>query len=94
MKRYLLTGLLLLPLLATAGEKLEMDVHGMTCAFCVYSLEKKLGELPGVSNAEVSLSQNRLRLEAPQSGLDLELLRAAVRDAGFTPMEHRWLNRQ
>ncbi len=84
----LLTGLLLLAPLSWAAEPqvVEIEVTGMTCPFCVYGTEKKLNKLPGVDAAEVSLKNKMARIVmAPGKSADLEAIRAAITDAGFTP---------
>ncbi len=86
----MLMGLFLLsgPVLATPQEVLEIDVAGMTCAFCAYGVEKNLGKLPGVEKAQVSLEAKKARVvmkagETP----DETTIREIIRDAGFTPRE-------
>ncbi len=86
----MLMGLFLLsgPVLATPQEVLEIDVAGMTCAFCAYGVEKNLGKLPGVDQAQVSLEAKKARVvmkagETP----DETVIREIIRDAGFTPRE-------
>ncbi len=85
-----LLGLFLLSGLAIAGpqEVLEIDVAGMTCAFCAYGVEKNLGKLAGVEKAQVSLEAKKVRVvmkagETP----DETRIREIIRDAGFTPRE-------
>jgi len=86
----MLMGLFLLsgPVLAEPQEVLEIDVAGMTCAFCAYGVEKNLGKLPGVEKAQVSLEAKKARVvmkagETP----DETTIREIIRDAGFTPRE-------
>ncbi len=86
----MLMGLFLLsgPVLATPQEVLEIDVAGMTCAFCAYGVEKNLGKLPGVEKVQVSLEAKKARVvmkagETP----DETIIREIIRDAGFTPRE-------
>lgn len=86
----MLMGLFLLsgPVLATPQEVLEIDVAGMTCAFCAYGVEKNIGKLAGVDKVQVSLELKKARVvmkagEAP----DETRIREIIRDAGFTPRE-------
>ena len=65
----------------------EIEVHGMTCAFCVDALQGRLEKLPFVTKAEVSLKLKKVRLQTNNSTPDLELLRQSVLDAGFTPVK-------
>ncbi len=86
----LLTGLLLFVPLSWAEEPqvVEIEVTGMTCPFCVYGTETKLHQLPGVEEAEVSLKSKTVRIVmAPGETADLEAIRTAITDAGFTPGE-------
>lgn len=85
---FLLSG----PLLADPQEVLEIDVNGMTCAFCAYGVEKNLGKLVGVEEVAVSLESKKARvvMQAGESP-DEEKIREIIRDAGFTPAEsHRY----
>jgi len=89
MKKFLVTLLLLLPLAAFAeleSTVVEIDVNGMTCAFCVDGLHASLKKLAGVQQAEVSLKNSRARIELePGQTPDLAAIRQAIIDAGFTP---------
>lgn len=85
-------GLLLLSgrVFAELHEVLEIDVAGMTCAFCVYGVEKNLGKLPGVTQVQVSLESKKVRIVMDVGEVvDEALIRETIRDAGFTPRESR-----
>jgi copper chaperone CopZ len=58
----------------------------MTCAFCVDSLEKKFNKLEEVYKIEVSLKNNKIRLETNDAKPTLEVIKQTVLDAGFTPI--------
>ena len=93
-KFWSLLGLFLLSgtLLADSQEVLEINVDGMTCAFCVYGVEKNLGKLDGVDEVAVSLESKKARV-VMRAGVsaDEEKIREIIRDAGFTPAEsHRF----
>ena len=78
------------PALATSQEVLEIDISGMTCAFCVYGVEKNLGKLPGVDGVEVSLESDKARvIMEPGETANEDGIREAILDAGFTPGEAR-----
>ncbi len=64
----------------------EIDIQGMTCAFCADGLHSSLNKLEGVRQAEVSLKKSRARIELePGQTLDLAAIKKAIVDAGFTP---------
>lgn len=90
MKRQLtLTLLAALAMMAqTAFAKtIEVEVHGMTCAFCVDSLERKLTAIPSVDKVQVSLKYNKVRLEIDGDTPSDETIKRAILDAGFTPVK-------
>ncbi len=69
---------------------LEIDINGMTCPFCVYSLEKELGKLSEVKQVLISLKSNKARVTLREgSHIDSDTLQEVVLRAGFTPGEVR-----
>ncbi len=69
---------------------LEIDINGMTCPFCVYSLEKELGKLSEVEEVLISLKLNKARLTLREGAhIDSDTLQEGVLRAGFTPGEVR-----
>lgn len=50
------------------AEQVEIDIHGMTCAFCVDSLQRNLGKLPDIKSVEVSLKLKKVRIETHTVG--------------------------
>ena len=93
MKRFLCTLLLLIPLSLSAAETgniVEIEVKGMTCPFCVYGLRSSLTELDGVKNCEVSLENNKARIEMEEGQVaDLDKIQKIITNSGFTPGEVR-----
>ncbi len=90
MKRWLTLRLLAIAMMMvqTAFAKtLEVEVHGMTCAFCVDSLERKLTAMPSVFKVQVSLKANKVRLETDGDTPNVETIKQAILDAGFTPVK-------
>ncbi len=69
---------------------LEIDINGMTCPFCVYSLEKELGKLSEVKQVLISLKSNKARVTLREgSHIASDTLQEVVLRAGFTPGEVR-----
>ena len=69
------------------AEQIDIDVHGMTCAFCVDSLQRNLGKLPDVESATVSLKYKKVRIETAGDTVDIERVKQTVLDSGFTPVK-------
>lgn len=88
-RRLTITLLAMLAMLAQAAfaKTLEVEVHGMTCAFCVDSLERKLTGMSSVANVKVSLKTNKVRLETEGDTPSVETIKQAILDAGFTPVK-------
>lgn len=81
----LLSGVLLLQV--ANARTIEVEVHGMTCAFCVDSLERKFGNMKSVSKVEVSLKLKKVRLETDATLPTVETIKQTILDAGFTPVK-------
>ena len=79
--------MLILPFAMAWAEVVEVDIHGMTCAFCVEGLHRELSELPDVSKVDVSLKNKKVRIVSDGETLDIDRVREAIIDAGFTPVE-------
>ena len=60
----------------------QLSVEGMTCASCVARVERALGKLDGVVEANVNLATERATVRY-RPGLAPELLEEAVRKAGY-----------
>lgn len=63
----------------------DIDVHGMTCAFCVDSLERAFDKMDSVSKVEVSLKHKKIHLETDNTQPSIAVIKQTVLDAGFTP---------
>ncbi len=62
---------------------LDFPIEGMTCAACSTRLEKVLGRLPGVEEANVSLAGEAARLRFGDHATGADAVAEAVRKAGF-----------
>jgi copper chaperone CopZ len=63
----------------------EAQVDGMVCAFCAYSVGKKIGSLPGVDpgSVDVDLESGRVGFKADRP-VSRQSLAAVFTDSGFT----------
>ena len=70
------------------GATVRLRVDGMTCPFCAYGLEKKLGELESVDELIIRVSDGvvLIRLKEGTALSDDDLSRAVER-AGFSLRE-------
>lgn len=69
------------------AEQIEIDIHGMTCAFCVDSLQRNLGKLPDVKSTDVSLKLKKVRIETHSEKADIKRIKQTILDSGFTPVK-------
>ncbi|NLI20870.1 MAG: copper-translocating P-type ATPase [Clostridiales bacterium] len=68
-------------------EKKILDVRGMTCAACALRIEKTVGKLPGVRQANVNLAGEKLFVEYDPGVADVSDIRAAVQKIGYEALE-------
>lgn len=64
-------------------EKVTLGISGMTCNGCVRSVTRVLGELNGVSKADVSLEGKNAVVDYDPASLGVDQLKRAVEEAGF-----------
>jgi mercuric ion binding protein len=68
-----------------AGTHYEMQVDGLACPFCAYSIEKKFKEVAGVEKVNVELEAGKVTVDVDEG---TELTEPQViklfKDAGFT----------
>jgi Cu+-exporting ATPase len=67
-----------------AIQTLTLPVEGMTCASCVTRVEKALKNVDGVQAVSVNLASEKAKVEFDRTKTNVELLRAAVADAGYS----------
>ncbi len=65
-------------------KNVSLNIGGMTCAACVSHVEKALREVEGVETSAVNLATERATVQYAAGVADLEDLRAAVEDAGYS----------
>jgi Cu+-exporting ATPase len=67
---------------SAVADKLTLNIDGMTCASCVFHVEKALKEVPGVVEASVNLATQQATVR--YLDVPLDVFRDAVSDAGYT----------
>jgi copper chaperone len=68
-------------------ETVAMKVEGMTCNGCVASVSRVLKALPGVTDAQVSLTPGRATVTFDPAKTNAQALRGAIEDAGYDVVE-------
>src|SRR5690606_41017489 len=71
---------------AASLKILDLPVLGMTCASCVGRVEKAIGAVPGVTQAQVNLAAERAQVSLSPDG-SAAAVAAAIRSAGYEPMQ-------
>ncbi len=66
--------------------KVIIGVEGMSCNHCKMAVEKELKSLQGVKDAVVSLESKNAEIEYDENMVDIEKLRQAIKNAGYTPV--------
>ncbi len=69
------------------SDELTLGVRGMTCAGCVSRVEKALQEVSGVISASVNLATERAAVRFTAGSVTAAQLKAAIRDAGYEPLD-------
>jgi len=64
-------------------ETVRISVEGMTCAGCVNSVTRVLAALPGVSQADVSLTKARAKVTFDPAKTGVEAMKQAIERAGY-----------
>ncbi len=65
-------------------EKFDLNIGGMTCAFCVGHVGEALKAVPGVVSANVNLATEKASVEYIRGLVTLEAIREAVEDVGYS----------
>lgn len=67
-------------------ESVIISVRGMTCASCVAKVTKALNRVEGVVSASVNFAAERADINYLPTVASLDVLMAAIRDAGYEPL--------
>ena len=61
----------------------EWTVRGMTCGGCAGTVERVVGELPGIVALSADANNDSLRLSFYPESFDRDRARSRIEDAGF-----------
>lgn len=60
-----------------------LNVEGMTCASCAQSVEKAIKKLPGVTESNVNLATEKVKVVYDEGVVSVQDIQEAVEDAGY-----------
>jgi Cu+-exporting ATPase len=65
----------------------QLKINGMTCAACAQASERAVKKLPGVTEASVNFSTEKLLVKFESESLSLEAIKTAVAKAGYEAVD-------
>lgn len=65
-------------------ESVELAVTGMKCGGCEANVKAKLNSVDGVLKVDASSKDKKVTVEFDRNRTDLEAIKAAIAEAGFT----------
>lgn len=71
------------------ADTIEVDVNGLTCAFCVDSLQRQLKKVPDIEQVDVSLKHKKIRIVFLAESISFEKIKEIIINSGFTPVKIR-----
>ena len=66
-----------------ANNKVELALHGMSCAACAARIEKRLAKLDGITRAAVNLATERATIEFDANRIQVSEMIKAVQELGY-----------
>jgi len=88
MKKTLLSVLFLSAVVmqTSSARTIDIDIQGMSCAFCAESLNRNFKAMKSVSKVEVDLKLKTVHLETAADSPKIETIKKTIVDSGFTPV--------
>ena len=84
----LLLGNLSLQATETQEQKVVVKIDGLSCPFCAFGVEKKLKTLEGLKTIQIKMNEGQVLLTfEAEATIDVEVIKEAVIDSGFTARE-------
>ncbi|MGZ8095166.1 MAG: heavy-metal-associated domain-containing protein [Methylosarcina sp.] len=65
-------------------ESVELAVTGMKCGGCEANVKAKLNSIDGVLSVDASSKDKKVSVEFDEDKTDLEAIKTAIAEAGFT----------
>jgi Cu+-exporting ATPase len=73
-------------------KKETVKISGMTCAACAQRIQKVVGKLDGIDNANVNLATEKLVVEFDDSKASIPVIKAAIEKIGYGIVEEASTN--
>ena len=70
-------------------QSVQLKINGMTCAACAAASERAVKKLPGVEEAAVNFSTEKLLVKFEDGALRVDDIKAAVAKAGYEAVDDR-----
>jgi len=71
------------PVEESPPDEAQLRLYGMSCSNCARTIEKGVGQIPGVISAKVNFALESLSLSWDPALTDLPAVRAVIRELGF-----------
>lgn len=68
-------------------QSISLRINGMTCAACAQASERAVKKLPGIEEASVNFSTEKLSVTFDDASLDVNAIKAAVAKAGYEAVD-------
>ncbi len=63
-----------------------IKVEGMSCGHCKMAVKKAVESVEGVQKADVDLQNRQVVVEYNEGNVNLEKVKAAIKEAGYKPL--------
>ena len=68
-------------------QSIKLRINGMTCAACAQASERAVKKLPGIAEASVNFSTEKLSVTFDDASLDVDAIKGAVAKAGYEAVD-------
>ena len=68
-------------------QSIKLRINGMTCAACAQASERAVKKLPGIEDASVNFSTEKLSVTFDDSSLSVDAIKTAVAKAGYEAVD-------